>query len=146
VRRALGEVRYRVDGATRWHENLTRAAVGAVKRDTRGSDVRSTASAGRDRRERCAVSVGPADRMFATPPDSPASVSRDYRMTDREKFRTRGSYYLFTRKTDLAAQEYTALVKAFPADASGYGHVPMEPLPFPTYGPAEGDPAESMPQ
>jgi hypothetical protein len=35
VRRALGEVRYRVDGTTRWHENLTRAAVGAVKRDTR---------------------------------------------------------------------------------------------------------------
>src|SRR5215212_6067729 len=31
-----------------------------------------------------AVSVEPVDRMFATPPDSPASVGRDYRTTDRE--------------------------------------------------------------
>ena len=47
-----------------------------------------------------------------------AALARLDRMTDREKFRTRGSYYLFTRKTDLAVQEYTALVKAFPADAA----------------------------
>jgi len=47
------------------------------------------------------------------------ALARLDRMTDREKFRTRGSYYLFARKTDLARQEYTALVKAFPADSSG---------------------------
>ena len=48
-----------------------------------------------------------------------SALARLDRMTDREKFRTRGSYYLFARKPDLAAQEFTALVKAFPADSSG---------------------------
>jgi tetratricopeptide (TPR) repeat protein len=47
------------------------------------------------------------------------ALARIDRMTDREKFRTRGSYYLFARKPDLAFQEFTALVKAFPADTSG---------------------------
>ncbi len=46
-------------------------------------------------------------------------------MTDREKFRTRGSYYLFSRKTELATQEFTALVKAFPADASGLSNLAL---------------------
>jgi len=54
-----------------------------------------------------------------------AALARLDRMTDREKFRTRGSYYLFTRKTDLATQEYTALVKAFPADASGLSNLAL---------------------
>ena len=46
VRHALGEVRYRVDAATLLHEDFARAAVGADKRDTRGSlTIRSTASA-----------------------------------------------------------------------------------------------------
>ena len=47
------------------------------------------------------------------------ALARLDRMTDREKFRTRGSYYLFARKPDLAVQEFTALVKAFPADSTG---------------------------
>ena len=47
------------------------------------------------------------------------AMARIDRMTDREKLRTRGSYYLFARKPDLAAQEFTALVKAFPTDTSG---------------------------
>ena len=54
-----------------------------------------------------------------------AALARLDRMTDREKFRTRGSYYLFTRKTDLAVQEYTALVKAFPADSSGLSNLAL---------------------
>ncbi|HET6934801.1 MAG TPA: protein kinase [Candidatus Angelobacter sp.] len=38
------------------------------------------------------------------------------RMTDREKYRTRGAYYLMTRQPDKAIQEYEALVKQYPAD------------------------------
>lgn len=46
VRRALGEVRYRVDAATLLHEDFTRAAVGRGQAHTRGSlTIRSTPSA-----------------------------------------------------------------------------------------------------
>lgn len=47
------------------------------------------------------------------------ALSRIDRMTDREKFRTRGSYYLFARKAPEAIKEYTALVQAFPGDRVG---------------------------
>jgi tetratricopeptide (TPR) repeat protein len=53
------------------------------------------------------------------------ALARIDRMTDREKFRTRGSYYLFARKPDLAAQEFTSLVKAFPADSSGLSNLAL---------------------
>jgi tetratricopeptide (TPR) repeat protein len=53
------------------------------------------------------------------------ALARIDRMTDREKFRTRGSYYLFARKPDLATQEFTSLVKAFPADSSGLGNLAL---------------------
>jgi len=39
------------------------------------------------------------------------------RMTDREKYRTRGSYYLFIRDAQRAIEEYTNLAQQFPADA-----------------------------
>jgi serine/threonine protein kinase/tetratricopeptide (TPR) repeat protein len=38
------------------------------------------------------------------------------RMTDREKYRTRGGYFLFKRKAPAAIKEYTALLQAFPGD------------------------------
>lgn len=41
------------------------------------------------------------------------------RMTDREKYRTRGGYYLFTRQPDKAIQEYDALMDQYPSDAVG---------------------------
>ena len=40
-------------------------------------------------------------------------------MTDREKYRTRGGYYLLTRNTDKAREELQALVKQYPADSAG---------------------------
>lgn len=45
------------------------------------------------------------------------ALARIDRMTDREKYRTRGSYYLFSRKPDDAIKEYTALVQAYPSDS-----------------------------
>jgi predicted Ser/Thr protein kinase/Flp pilus assembly protein TadD len=39
------------------------------------------------------------------------------RMTDREKYRTRGGYYLLIRDAQRAIEEYTSLSQQFPADA-----------------------------
>lgn len=41
------------------------------------------------------------------------------RMSDREKYRTRGGYYLMTRQPDKAIEEFNALVEQYPADAAG---------------------------
>lgn len=41
------------------------------------------------------------------------------RMTEREKFRTRGGYYLLIRDLDKAREQYETLVKQFPADSTG---------------------------
>jgi len=41
------------------------------------------------------------------------------RMTDREKFRTRGGYYLAVSDGDKAVEEFSALVKQYPADSMG---------------------------
>lgn len=53
------------------------------------------------------------------------ALTRIDRMTAREKFRTRGSYYLFARKTPEAIKELTALVAAFPADSSGLANLAL---------------------
>ena len=47
------------------------------------------------------------------------AFSRIDRMTDREKYRTRGGYYLLTRNYENAAEQYEALVRAFPSDPAG---------------------------
>jgi len=51
------------------------------------------------------------------------ALKRIDRMTDREKFRTRGGYYLFTGKSQEAVREFTALVTAFPADTAGLSNL-----------------------
>ena len=45
------------------------------------------------------------------------------RMTDREKFRTRGGYYLLIRDLDKAREQFEALVKQFPADSTGLSNL-----------------------
>jgi len=46
------------------------------------------------------------------------------RMTDREKFRTLGSYYMFiARNYEKAIENYETLVKLFPADDAGHGNL-----------------------
>jgi tetratricopeptide (TPR) repeat protein len=51
------------------------------------------------------------------------ALARLDRMTDREKYRTRGGYFLLTRKPDSAIEEFTALLKAYPADTAGIGNL-----------------------
>ncbi len=48
------------------------------------------------------------------------AMARIDRMTERERFRTRGLYYLFQRDYEKAAEEYRAMVKQYPADVVGF--------------------------
>ena len=51
------------------------------------------------------------------------ALARIDRMSDREKYRTRGGYYLLLRQPDSAIQEFTALVKQYPADTAGIANL-----------------------
>jgi eukaryotic-like serine/threonine-protein kinase len=54
-----------------------------------------------------------ADKYYQT------AMAHIDRMSDREKYRTRGGYYLMTRQPDKAIEEFNALVEQYPADAAG---------------------------
>jgi eukaryotic-like serine/threonine-protein kinase len=47
------------------------------------------------------------------------------RMTEREKYRTRGSYYVFMRNQAKAIEELSALVSQYPADSIGFGNLAL---------------------
>jgi len=47
------------------------------------------------------------------------------RMSDREKYRTRGGYYLAIREPQKAVEEYSALVKQFPSEIGGYSNLAL---------------------
>lgn len=47
------------------------------------------------------------------------------RMTEREKFRTRGGYYLFKKNSDKAFEEFQALVAQYPADSAGLANLAL---------------------
>ena len=51
------------------------------------------------------------------------ALARIDRMTDREKFRTRGQYYLFSRNAPKAVEEFTALVDKYPSDVVGLSNL-----------------------
>ena len=47
------------------------------------------------------------------------------RMSEREKYRTRGGYYLANREPRKAIDEYSSLVQQFPSDAAGYSNLAL---------------------
>lgn len=47
------------------------------------------------------------------------------RMSDREKYRTRGGYYLAIREPQKAIEEYSALVQQFPSEIGGYSNLAL---------------------
>jgi tetratricopeptide (TPR) repeat protein len=53
------------------------------------------------------------------------AMSKTARMTAREQYRTRGSYYLFTRNDPKALEEFTALTSQFPADDAGQSNLAL---------------------
>ncbi len=55
--------------------------------------------------------------------DYKEALARIDRMSEREKYRTRGGYYLLVRNPDNAIEEFSALVKLFPADTAGIANL-----------------------
>ncbi|HVB38177.1 MAG TPA: tetratricopeptide repeat protein, partial [Vicinamibacterales bacterium] len=53
------------------------------------------------------------------------ALSKLDRMTERERYRTRGGYYLLTRNTDRAIDEFESLVKQYPADTAGLANLAL---------------------
>ena len=53
------------------------------------------------------------------------AMSHIDRMTDREKYRTRSGYYLFTRNQPKAMEELSALVSQYPADTAGHANLAL---------------------
>jgi tetratricopeptide (TPR) repeat protein len=51
------------------------------------------------------------------------ALARIDRMSDREKYRTRGGYYLLVRNPDNAIEEFSTLVKQYPADTAGIANL-----------------------
>jgi len=47
------------------------------------------------------------------------------RMTDREKYRTQGGYFLTVRDYDRAIEQFKQLVEKFPADTAGYNNLAL---------------------
>ena len=45
------------------------------------------------------------------------------RMSEREKYRARGAYYLTVKSPDKAIEQFTALLKQYPADAAGLNNL-----------------------
>ncbi len=53
------------------------------------------------------------------------ALEHENRMTDRERYRIRGQYYLNTNDYQKCVEEYTQLVGQFPADAAGQGNLAL---------------------
>ncbi|PYT75707.1 MAG: hypothetical protein DMG40_27615, partial [Acidobacteria bacterium] len=53
------------------------------------------------------------------------SLAKIDRMSEREKYRTRGAYYLMVRDSDKAIEEQTQLVKLYPADNAGIANLAL---------------------
>src|SRR5207248_7531110 len=53
------------------------------------------------------------------------ALSKVDRMNEREKYRTRGAYYLLTRDSDKAIEQQTQLVKAYPSDVAGLSNLAL---------------------
>jgi eukaryotic-like serine/threonine-protein kinase len=53
------------------------------------------------------------------------ALSHINRMSEREKLRTRGGYYVTSNNPGKAVEEFTALVQKFPADTGGYSNLAL---------------------
>ena len=53
------------------------------------------------------------------------AMARIDRMSDREKYRTRGGYYLLVREPQKALEQFNELVRLYPADAAGIANLAL---------------------
>ncbi len=64
-----------------------------------------------------------AGQLAAAEDNFKQALSRIDRMTEREQYRTRGSYAITVENYRKAVEEFTQLVKKFPADNTGHGNL-----------------------
>jgi tetratricopeptide (TPR) repeat protein/tRNA A-37 threonylcarbamoyl transferase component Bud32 len=53
------------------------------------------------------------------------ALARIGRMTERERYRTRGGYYLLVRNHEKAIEEFSSLLKQYPSDSGGLTNLPL---------------------
>ena len=68
----------------------------------------------------CAANLGDSEQSRA---HYERALSQSARLTDRERFRTRGGYYLATGQPELAKEQYEQLVSGYPGDPAGYSNL-----------------------
>ena len=73
--------------------------------------------------------LGMTHRSLGRRPDAlkyfQMALARIDRMSDREKYRTRGAYYLALPNPQKAIEEFSALVKQYPADMAGLNNLAL---------------------
>ena len=133
VRTALGDTTVPSNGPAS-NETFTAASLEAAQAYVKGQELQTVPASAKRRsrstRKRSSSIPTWAGPTRASPRSTATSAASTWpteyydtalslidRMTDREKYRTRGGYYLFKRKAPEAIKEYTALLQAFPATA-----------------------------
>jgi tetratricopeptide (TPR) repeat protein len=53
------------------------------------------------------------------------ALSRVDRMTERERYRTRGAYYIILGNPEKCVEEYTSLIRRFPSDAAAHNNLAL---------------------
>jgi tetratricopeptide (TPR) repeat protein len=132
VRKALGDTAVPVNGGaeTFTAANLEAAAAYAAAQEFQAAGRRDEAIAKYEEALKFDPEFGRAYSGLAAQYVSlgrPAEAEKNYqealrridRMTDREKYRTRGLYNMFTRKNEQAVKEFISLLKAYPYDSTG---------------------------
>ncbi|MGB5815047.1 MAG: protein kinase, partial [Thermoanaerobaculia bacterium] len=70
----------------------------------------------------CSANLGQLEKSLEYYEQAMAHIDR---MTEREKRRTRGGYFLMIRDYEKAAEEYAILAAQFPFDAAGLSNLPL---------------------
>jgi len=70
----------------------------------------------------CSANLGQLEESLEYYEQAMAHIDR---MTEREKRRTRGGYFLMIRDYEKAAEEYASLAAQFPFDAAGLSNLPL---------------------
>lgn len=139
VRRTLGDTN--TANAQSEQETFTATSLDAAKAYTEAQDLNwagktDEAIAAYERTLKIDPNFGRADAGLAAiyanrgrTEDAEASYQKALglldRMTEREKLRTRGGYYLFTRNYEKAIEESETLLKKYPADTSGMANLAL---------------------
>ena len=78
---------------------------------------------------RAYVVIGASDHNMGRPQEAEKyfrlALSKIDSMSEREKYRTRGAYYLMIRNPDQALEQFAQLVKQYPSDTAGLANLAL---------------------